>query len=259
MNSNQELDNPEKIIQLTGNAAAALNPSTRKRRGRRGGDNSGALVQVAEQAQATSGPLAPGANIFSQVQDAMKQMPLLKGGRRGGDNSGALLQLAATHSQGMLPHVQDAMKQMPLLKGGGTTGAYVNLASTRSVTTVPGDVKPGYSGEKMEQPAPFAGGGKVVLHPHKKSLRVSLRAKKNKHSGGSPSTRKAPRKIRLGVKGIKTRLNRAKKAHAHAQSASLSVVRQRLVRAGVIKANSKAPESMLRSMYADLLVTKKGL
>jgi hypothetical protein len=252
MNSNQESDNPDKIIQLTGNAAAALNPSTRKRRGRRGGDNSGALLQVAGQEQATTGPLAPGANIISQVQDAMKQMPLLKGGRRGGDNSGALLQLAT--------QAQQAMKQMPLLKGGGTTGAYVNLASTRSVTTVPGDVKPGLSGEKMEQPAPFAGGGKVVLHPHKKSLRVSLKAKKNnKHTAVPASTRKAPRKIRLGVKGIKTRLNRAKKAHAHAQSASLAIVRQRLVRAGVIKAASKAPESMLRSMYADLLVTKKGL
>ena len=73
------------------------------------------------------------------------------------------------------------------------------------------------------------------------------------------TTRKAPRKIRLGVKNLKTRLNRAKKAHSHAQNLSLPILKQRLVKAGVIKASSKAPEQMMRTMYADLLVTKKGL
>ncbi len=100
--------------------------------------------------------------------------------------------------------------------------------------------------------------GGVVLKPAKKQVRVALRAPKR---GGAEQaqTRKAPRRIRLGVKGLKTRLNRAKKAQHHAQTTALPIIKQRLVRAGVIKASSKAPESMLRTMYADLLITKKGL
>jgi hypothetical protein len=153
---------------------------------------------------------------------------------------------------------QQAMKQMPLMnqalskqQGGDSTGATVNLSSTRAPGA--GDVKPMLSGVSPSGPAPALIGG-VLLKPYNKNTKVSLKAPKK----GLSVTHKA-RKIRLGVKGMKTRLNRAKKAHAHAQNMSLAMVKQRLVKAGVIKASSKAPESMLRGMYADLLVTKKGL
>lgn len=244
----------EKEIVLTGDAAAALNPSTRRRRGggrktRKGGDNSGALLQLA--AQSTNR-------------------------LRGGDNSGGLLQLAA-QSQGnkfspdtpaetakaYAAAYTEAAKQLPLLaattnqKGAGFNGAIVNLTSTRAPIT-PGapEVKPVVSGQPVSDLGPAMSGG-VILKPAKKQVRVSLKAPKK--ATIVSQTRKAPRKIRLGVKGLKTRLNRAKKAHAHAQTVSLPIVKQRLVKAGVIKASSKAPEPMLRTMYADLLVTKKGL
>jgi hypothetical protein len=76
-------------------------------------------------------------------------------------------------------------------------------------------------------------------------------------AGGS-HTRKA-RKIHLRVKGVTSRLAKAKKAKRQAMAASIGEVKTRLEKAGIIKKDSKAPESMLRTMYADLLITKKGL
>ena len=271
-NANRAMVGQEKVVMLTGQAAEALNPSLRKRKGgrktRRGGDNSGGLLQLTGQS-------------LEELVDASGQQPLFGGSscsnrhRYGGDNSGGLLQLAGqAQANGFDPmnsqetanqyaqSYQEAMKQMPLLnqslsktggryRGGDSTGATVNLSSTRAPGA--GDVKPMLSGVSPSDYAPATIGG-VLLKPYNKNTKVSLKAPKK----GLSVTHKA-RKIRLGVKGMKTRLNRAKKAHAHAHNMSLAMVKQRLVKAGVIKASSKAPESMLRGMYADLLVTKKGL
>jgi hypothetical protein len=76
-------------------------------------------------------------------------------------------------------------------------------------------------------------------------------------AGGS-HTRKA-RKIHIRVKGVTSRLAKAKKAKKQAMAAPIGEVRSRLEKAGIIKKGSKAPESMMRTMYADLLITKKGL
>jgi hypothetical protein len=61
------------------------------------------------------------------------------------------------------------------------------------------------------------------------------------------------------VKGVTSRLNKAKKAKKQAHTAPLPTIRAALEKAGIIKKGSKAPEPMLRNMYADLLITKKGL
>ena len=193
------------------------------------------------------------------------------GKRRGGDvGNGALIGLVAQSvqnkgfdmqglntanlAQAYANLFQENATQLPLLKaavtgqtGGDSTGMIINIAANRAPTTpgAPAPV-PTVSGQPVEEPAPVMTGG-VLLKAPKKQIRVSLKAPK-KQKGAAPATRKAPRKIRLGVRGINTRLNRARKATAHARSASLPVVKQRLVRAGVIKANSKAPEPMLRSM-----------
>jgi len=268
-NANRAMVEQEKVVTLTGQAAEALNPSLRKRRGgrktRRGGDNSGALLQLNGQSLEELVDASGGQPLFGGASNSRRR-------RYGGDNSGGLVQLAAqSQANGFNPmnsqetanqyaqSYQEAMKQMPLMnqalskqQGGDSTGAIVNLSSTRAPGA--GDVKPMLSGVSPSDLAPALIGG-VLLKPYKKNTKVSLKAPKK---GVASVTHKA-RKIRLGVKGMKTRLNRAKKAHAHAQNMSLAMVKQRLVKAGVIKASSKAPESMLRGMYADLLVTKKGL
>jgi hypothetical protein len=78
-------------------------------------------------------------------------------------------------------------------------------------------------------------------------------------SGGAKGITKKARKIHLRVKGVTARLNKAKKAKKTADSTPLSILKLRLEKAGIIKKGSKAPESMLRTMYTDLLITKKGL
>jgi len=251
-------DEEEREFILTGDAAEALQGGGRRRRSRRsrGGDNSGALLQLAAQSM-NNKPLFD-----------ISGAALLSGGRsRGGaaaplnDTAGSGPMSADEVAKTYAGVFDSAAKQLPLLQTlqqkGGNTGAIVNLASTRSVTT-PGasQVQPGQSGKPMGGPAPVQG-GRILLKPRKG--KVSLKAPKKLRISPTPTTRKAARKIKLGVKGLKTRLNRAKKVHSHAQTVSINIIKQRLVKAGVIKVTSKAPEQMLRTMYADLLVTKKGL
>ena len=249
---NEVLNNNDRVVTLTGNAANALNgSSTGGRRRTRKSGGMGGLQQVAD-------------------------MSLLT--KRGGDNSGGLAQLSAQSQASSYKPMNatetydayraaymDAANKLPLLstlnqKGGDSTGAIVNLTSTRASGSSTGPVMPMVSGKSASDLGPALIGG-VILKPRK--MKVSLNAPRKTHNmraaAALNTTRKAPRKIRLGVKNLKTRLNRAKKAHSHAQNLSLPILKQRLVKAGVIKASSKAPEHMLRTMYADLLVTKKGL
>ena len=252
--ANAALEDGERVFELSEENAAALTGGSRRRRSRkyRGGDNSGGLLQLAGQASANSykamEPAETAKAYAAAFQVAKAQLPLLQAAGQKGGNSGDPSKM-----------VLAAINKLPILQTikhtGGNTGATVNLASTRSVIT-PGASQPlpGVSGKPMEDLAPVSGGA-VTLRSRKG--KISLKAPKN--SRIQPALTRKIRKIKVGVKGIKTRLNRAKKAHNHAQSMPIATVKQRLVKAGVIKASTKAPEHMLRTMYADLLVTKKGL
>jgi hypothetical protein len=209
--------------------------------------------------------------------------------QQGGDNSGALLSLSQVPQMGGPMNTQDftakfqgavqgALGQFGPDKaqqfggkkaqsGGDGIAGTINLAASRAPTT-PGapEPTPVISGVAPSQPAPVGGG--VKLLPPKRKTRIALKAKR----GGSDSTlknnvppmpggghtRKA-RKIHLRVKGVTARLMKAKKAKKAAAAAPIADVRHKLESAGVIKKGSKAPEHMLRNMYADLLITKKGL
>jgi len=157
----------------------------------------------------------------------------------------------------IVPQIGQALSNFGINKQtGGNTGAVVNLSSTRVQQQIP-DAVPVVSGISPSQPASVGGG--IVLSPKRKS-RISLKPKKGSHapSSTSPTTHKV-RKIHLGVKGVTARLVRAKKVKKESMTLPISQVRTALEKVGVIKKSSKAPESMLRTMYADLLITKKGL
>lgn len=198
--------------------------------------------------------------------------------QEGGDNSGALLQLSAQSAPAGIPDpnaqtlaqnaaaaTAAAMRHLgptAIQTGGSGNGSVVQLTAGRAPTT-PGAPAPveSVSGVSAEQPAPFSGGGKLVLAAPKRKTRIALKAPKHKKNevllvGG---TRKAPRKIQIRARGVTARLQKAKKAAKQAASAPIADIKTRLEGAGVIKKGSKAPEAMLRNMYADLLITKKGL
>ncbi len=267
----------------------------RRRRGTRkarqeGGDNSGGLMQLAAQS-APAGSIDPTAqSLAAQMQGQVKNILAGNFGPNkqwGGDNSGALMQLdaqsvgkmgtpninaLAAQSRAMLEQSFGPDKQWGGKKqrGGDVVASGVVLASSRA-PTLPGapPATAVVSGINPEQPAPV-GGGRVVLAPPKRKMRISLRQKKRGGSvalgelsntppqPGGGHTRKA-RKIHLRVKGVTSRLAKAKKAKKTAEAAPLSEVKHKLEAAKVIKKGTKAPESMLRTMYADLLITKKGL
>ena len=233
----------------------------------------------------------------SATAEAMKQLGP-NAIQRGGDNSGPLMQLASVPNiPGPMDTQQfaatfrnqvgqilnnnfgpDKAQQFGGKKrrqhGGDVTAGAIEMAANRAPTTpgAPAPV-PIVSGVAPSQPAPV-GGARVVLAPPKRKTRIALKAKKMR--GGSdaadPSTsnltpdlaklfggtRKA-RKIHLRVKGVTSRLAKAKKAKKLAESASISTIRSKLESAGIIKKGSKAPEKMLRTMYADLMITKSGL
>ena len=235
-------------FKLSGGALSKSRKSTRKNQ--KGGDNSGALMQLAGQ---------------STTDVANPDVQQLASG------------FASTVSQAMATSLgpnkiqqfggKQRNKQRGQQSGGDISAMAVNQASTRA-PTVPGSPPPTpvVSGISPSQPAPV-GGARFVMAPPKRKTRISLKAKK--HRGGSEAlndtppmpgggTRKA-RKIHIRVKGVTSRLAKAKRAKKIAMSAPLSQVKAKLESASVIKKGSKAPEHMLRNMYADLLITKKGL
>lgn len=267
-----------------------------RREGQAGGDNSGALMQLSADSVPSGSDAAGLHQLQSTVKNLMTGTFGPKGSalQAGGDNSGGLLQVAQVPQMGSPMNTQNfeaafrgqAAKALAEFgpdsralqtggkkqKGGDGISGTIQLSANRA-PTLPGSPEPSavISGVKPEQPA-SVGGGKIVLAPPKRKTRIALKAKKHRGGsdaaignippgpalGGGAHTRKA-RKIHLRVKGVTSRLAKAKRARKTAMGAPLSEVRQRLEGAGVIKKGSKAPEPMLRNMYADLLITKKGL
>jgi len=99
-----------------------------------------------------------------------------------------------------------------------------------------------------------AGGKKKVelrkLVPGKK---VHLHSKKSIVSSGKPlhSGKKKTRKIVLGLVSLQKRQTRAKKISERMKEMPLDKLKKQLVEQGLIKKDSKAPESVLRQIAAD--------
>ena len=98
-------------------------------------------------------------------------------------------------------------------------------------------------------PPALRGGAKtkVVLEPPKKTA-AKLVASKSK-------TRKA-KKIRVSLTGLGKRITRHKKIQKEARNYSIEDIKKTLVAAKLIKPESKAPESILRQIYADYQTLK---
>lgn len=72
-------------------------------------------------------------------------------------------------------------------------------------------------------------------------------------------TRKV-RKVTVGVSTLHKRMTRAKKLHKEVKDMPIEKLKEKLVKGGLIKATSKAPESVLRQIAGDAeVVAKKAL
>jgi hypothetical protein len=103
---------------------------------------------------------------------------------------------------------------------------------------------------------------KVILAAGKKKpTRVILTPAKVKKLPGSSSTekaktRKVAKKIRMSLHGLGKRVTRANNIRKDAFKQPIADVKKTLVTAKLIKPDSKAPEDILRKMYADYMMLK---
>ena len=98
---------------------------------------------------------------------------------------------------------------------------------------------------------------KVELKKRTTAKKVHLNPKK----ADAPKTTKKHqtrkhRKVTIGVSSLHKRITRAKKLHKKAKDMPIDKLKDKLVKGGLIKPNSKAPENVLRQMAADAEVVK---
>jgi len=105
---------------------------------------------------------------------------------------------------------------------------------------------------------------KVVLAAPKKKGHVILAAAKQPAAAGAAAaaaagkTRKVMRskKVRMTISCLGKKIHKAKEIRKAATESTLDEVKRTLNKANLIKKDSKAPETILRQMYADYMTLK---
>ena len=97
---------------------------------------------------------------------------------------------------------------------------------------------------------------KVVLGELKKKPKVVLAAAKVK-APVQTRKNKAARKVRVSMVSLSRKIHRATDIRKKASEDKIEEIKKALQKAELIKADSKAPEIMLRQMYADFMMLKK--
>ena len=175
----------------------------------------------------------------------------------GGDSGGAMSQLAAgsvpagpvitklvgsTVAEASGPARLDQFA-LPLRQlGGGPAPAAATQQPTPAAAT--------------QQPTPTLQGGaksiRVELKKGATQKKVHLNPKKDGHVQVHKKEKtKKNRRITLGLVGLHKRLTRAKKIHHHVKEMPLAELKAQLVKRGLVKETTKAPESVLRQIAAD--------
>ncbi len=156
-------------------------------------------------------------------------------------------------------------------EGGTSPGTLVQLNATRSPDSTMANVKPiETSGLKPTAASVLQGGAatkhvKVILAPKKKkTAKVILASPKKKVlqsiakavATAGTKTRKVAKKIRMSISSLSNRMTRAHKIRKESKEMPIEKIKEILKTANLIKETTKAPEDILRQMYADYLLLK---
>lgn len=157
-------------------------------------------------------------------------------------------------------------------KGGGSPGTLVQIEANKgppsAVATAVVQRSEASELQKIptnSTPAPIMGGAqakvKVILEKSKKKTKVLLAPARVKKLPGAPATkpektRKMAKKVRMSLTGFGKRVGRAQTIRHEAKKETFEQVKKHLVDAKLIKPESKAPETVLRQMYADYMMLK---
>lgn len=190
--------------------------------------------------------------------------------QHGGTSPGTSLQIEANRAPGGAEPVSAAFQ-----KSSGGELSKVSTESSPAPVQAGGNTKPGGNAKptvtlvpskntsKLPQPLAQEGGAvKVILEKKKKGTRVILAPTKVKKlnpvvsSSGKSQTRKVAKKIRMSLNGFGKRVTRANTIRVDAKKQKVEDVKKTLVEAKLIKESSKAPEGVLRQMYADYMMLK---
>ena len=100
---------------------------------------------------------------------------------------------------------------------------------------------------------------KVILSKTKKKSKVILIPAKHKThlKDGLHKYKKTVKKVNVSLSGLTRKLHKAKRIHHHITNLTIEDVKKELIKADLIKSDSKAPEDILRRMYSDYMVLKK--
>jgi hypothetical protein len=154
------------------------------------------------------------------------------------------------------PVVQKIVEMPPDVKKGAgmSPGTLDQLVST----SVSGPAnRPPYL--LIQQPVRIGGAPeqRVVLAKSEKAGKVILGAPPAKKQVEHKSKNKTAKRVKVSIGGMNIRLKRAKTIKNKTKAHTLDEIKAELVKASLIKADSKAPEDVLRHMYNDYMVLKK--
>lgn len=111
----------------------------------------------------------------------------------------------------------------------------------------------------IQQPVRIGGAHeqRVVLAKSEKAAKLILGAPPAKKQVEISSKKKTAKRVKVSIGGINIRLKRAKTIKNKSKAHTLDEIKAELVKASLIKPDSKAPEDVLRHMYTDYMVLKK--
>lgn len=164
----------------------------------------------------------------------------------GATSPGTMQQLAASH--------------IPGNNSSKAVGAVAPFTATQAAV---GATAPAAANDP-KAPTAAAGGGnhKVTLVKSRKAPRKLVLAAATKgvpapHATAHAHKRKTAKKIKVSLSGLGRGLRRATTIRKKASKHTLEEVKKALVEAKLVKADTKAPEDILRQMYADYMTLKK--
>ena len=167
--------------------------------------------------------------------------------KEGGGSPGTLVQLQANKAPDAPPLGPDAVSQAKASNSSALAKSTTD-SSPAAVRTESKDMVGGKKAVKVILAQGKKKGTKVILSPAK--------VKKLPGPGEKAKTRKVAKKIRMSLHGLGKRVTRANNIRKDASKQSIVEVKKILVTAKLIKPDSKAPEDILRKMYADYMMLK---
>jgi len=156
-----------------------------------------------------------------------------------------------------------------LMDAGGTSpGTMVQLASTRApgaeIAAVGASSVLTESGAPVGALSPSAVSGgakvepKVVISKTRKKSKVLFTAPKPAAKPAEPlGKKKTMKKVKMSMKNLTRKLKKANKIRKTATDKSIEEVKKELIKMELVKANTTAPDNVLRQIYSDVETMKK--